>query len=462
MADPLHWLCRRFDSFSSARVTPPDITYFQLEPVDRIILTADFTTRRELLVNPVALTTFHDLQREIMEIEPQALWAGKNWAWHRDQVIRRVNPFEQIGRSLGHERTFVKLADLDVMVGLSGEVYTLERMTVPDRAFTYCDVAGGPGGFSHYLQWRFPRAHGWGMTLTSESSESPSGLPPQRLDWDPTVVDFRRFTAVAAPRGDITVEYPAFITRVLSDTAYDGVDLVLGDGGFDVLDFTREEEEHYALIAAQIYIALHTCAGGGSIAIKIKHSHTLFTAQLLYLAALHFERVTIVKPALSRPANAERYFVAHGRRTVTAPAGNGAEATTSPTLVDFSAVLRLYLEAGAPLDVSSLFAEDLPFLWQDWLWDSNAFFLCEQSRALDEIGRGMSDPSLQSGQDYNLVRALLILAVPEQANALQPQPVADQNQGQNPGGGSALARNPKPGPRQLNSAVHRGHRRDGR
>jgi 23S rRNA U2552 (ribose-2'-O)-methylase RlmE/FtsJ len=184
-------------------------------------------------------------------------------------------------------RAAVKLANLDSLFELT------------NSCRTFVDLCGGPGGFVEYLLWKSKEIQGWGITL----HENP--------DYDLNNVD--RFHVLYGPdeTGDITVQENRnfFSEKVLKETK-EGVDLVLGDGAFSVQGDELYQEHHTKeLLLCEILIMFKTLKKGGTFVLKVFDTVTPFTVSLLYLLYLHFEKMSIIKPVSSRPANSEKYLV---------------------------------------------------------------------------------------------------------------------------------------------------------
>lgn len=207
---------------------------------------------------------------------------------------QKANPYEAIGSSRFMNRAAVKMASIDAIYNLSSHTKT------------FVDVCSGPGGFSEYLFWKLAEknAKGWGITLKGQQDFAIDILQ-----------NAGSFTAHYGKdqTGDLySIEnVNSFCDLVLSESGH--VDLVLGDGGFSVLGDELHQEEHSKLIlVVQILVMLKVLKRGGNFVIKVFDLLTDFTVELTYLLYLHFEKISIIKPYSSRPANSERYLVCLG------------------------------------------------------------------------------------------------------------------------------------------------------
>jgi cap1 methyltransferase len=221
------------------------------------------------------------------------------------------DPYSGIGKSLFMNRAAVKLANLDSLFNLT---------KVNSSSFLFADVCGGPGGFTEYVLWRTTRqrryknVRGWGITLKGVQDYDFSNMivPPE----DNFVPMYGQDGT-----GDIykLENIKQFVKRVLNNTGRK-VQLCMCDGGFSTAGDELHQEAHLThLLIAQILIILIITERGGSAVIKIFDILLPVTVEVLFLAHLFFESMTIVKPFSSRPGNSEKYVVLKNRN-VTVPA----------------------------------------------------------------------------------------------------------------------------------------------
>jgi 23S rRNA U2552 (ribose-2'-O)-methylase RlmE/FtsJ len=228
------------------------------------------------------------------------------------QRLRRNNPFESVGNSIFLNRAAIKLANIDAIYHLTGLISNYVRKTV-DNIFKFCDLAGGPGGFSEYLLYRCPQSLGYGITLKGEKG----------LDWSIDKLDLNRFKIFYGDdnTGNLYTNWNWFIDKV---GALDGenIDLIVADGGFDVDtsgDYERQEFLTSRLILTECLIGLSLLKKGGSFVVKVFDTVTEISAQTLYILSCCFEKISIFKPVSSRWGNSERYVICwsrHGRESI--------------------------------------------------------------------------------------------------------------------------------------------------
>lgn len=232
-------------------------------------------------------------------------------------AVRSSNPFEYIGNSIFLNRAAVKMANIDALYHLTGPFGGIidPKINDAENSFYFADLAGGPGGFTQYLQYKRPRAQGLGITLTSQTKT-------QHFDWKTHQLDMTRFFTEEGParNGDLYISWPAFIVTSREKYPF-GADLVVSDGAVDY-EFDQEDGEmfHYQgfmssrLFLIELVVAVSILKEGGNFVMKIFTSHDKIVADLLLITSMFFQEISIFKPVSSRIANAERYVIAKGRK----------------------------------------------------------------------------------------------------------------------------------------------------
>ncbi|CAI2185435.1 14363_t:CDS:10, partial [Funneliformis geosporum] len=229
------------------------------------------------------------------------------------EARQKSNPYEKVGNSIFMNRAAVKLACLDSLVGLTG----IKRYDpVKESVFLFADLCGGPGGFTEYLLSRKQswgeKVFGWGITLKNSQD-----------------FDFNRFHHETMPEshfkpcygiddtGDLYKEENIrdFAKVVKKETQEGGVDLVTADGGFDVKGQERYQESLLKqLILCQVITMFMTLRKNGDFVLKVFDIFTPFTGGIVWILYRHFEKLCIIKPLSSRPANSEKYIICRNLR----------------------------------------------------------------------------------------------------------------------------------------------------
>jgi 23S rRNA U2552 (ribose-2'-O)-methylase RlmE/FtsJ len=85
------------------------------------------------------------------------------------------------------------------------------------------------------------------------------------------------------------------------------------DGGFDFSgDFNSQETQCYPLMLSEIYIGLCLQATGGHFLLKVFDVLSIDTMLLIAICSLSYNKMFILKPTASRPANSEKYILFYG------------------------------------------------------------------------------------------------------------------------------------------------------
>jgi 23S rRNA U2552 (ribose-2'-O)-methylase RlmE/FtsJ len=97
-----------------------------------------------------------------------------------------------------------------------------------------------------------------------------------------------------------------------------GLDLITGDGGFDVKVFVAQEIFCNKLILCEIYLALMTQKINGTFIVKFFDMFSHNTVIYYLLLCSFYNYVKIIKPKSSRNCNSERYLACYGFKGRTA------------------------------------------------------------------------------------------------------------------------------------------------
>lgn len=209
------------------------------------------------------------------------------------------NPFERIGNSIFINRAAIKLANIDAIFKISGDTFDFlnQHSNFP---LQFCDIAAGPGGFTQYLQYRYPNSKGVGMTLKNE------------LDWDRNAVDTEKFEIDYGPTrdGDLYKNWNYFKEKLRNNY---NIQLMTADGGIETEEYEKQEFVSSRILICQAVVATEVVENGTFI-LKVFDTVTKFSADVIYCLSLCFEQIVLFKPCSSRPANSERYLICYKRK----------------------------------------------------------------------------------------------------------------------------------------------------
>ena len=310
------------------------------------------------------------------------------------QIRLLANPFEQISKSIFMNRAAIKLANIDAVLRLTNHTGGYFAQQTPGK-FSFCDLAGGPGAWTQYIQYRRSNSHGFGITLKSENIPGNA----ENLDWDTEKLDLDIFTISYGEdgTGDLYTNGPAFASFV-KKTEVLGVDLAMADGGFELQAGQERYQEPLSsrLILSELLTGLMSLRIGGHMVVKVFDTVTKFMADLIFIVASCFESVWLFKPISSRPANAEKYLV-----------GKGCKGNIEEYIALLLQAYSLYTESTSVTQLVS----QLPPNFVSWLTEMNNLHLNEQHKAVDHALALLNDQPSSMPQ-YNLHKALILWNLP--------------------------------------------------
>lgn len=301
-----------------------------------------------------------------------------------------TNPAEGIGKGIFLNRAAIKLANIDAIFNLtqSHGGFAYKRSSSP---FVFADVAGGPGGFTEYIQYRKFNSLGYGITL----DEKFGGIP---WNWNRIKENYFKTTNGADNTGNLYNNANFFADWVL-DNIPTGVNLVTADGGFETADYTAQELLSSHLILTEILVGLRITGVGQNFVLKIFDSIFQITIDCLFILACCFDEIHIFKPLSSRPANSERYVIAKSRRK---------------DIIQFIEILQeannQYKLENNDFIVTQLFSSRTTD-FDNFLAESNANNLSLQTQTAQSIIDYLNNKPKPQPK-YNLDRALIIWNLP--------------------------------------------------
>ena len=191
-----------------------------------------------------------------------------------------------------------------------------KRHTYPGKNIQSAHVCEGPGGFIEALiflsnKLSFNVNNAWAMTLKPTKTNIPGWKRAYHfLKKSPMV----HIEYGADETGDIMIpiNQGSFLEKTKGKCQ-----LFTADGGFDFSEhYGTQEEEVLPLLISSALIGLQTLARGGDFVLKVFDTESKATTDLIALLAHCFDHWTLYKPGLSRPCNAEKYFLGRGCKVV--------------------------------------------------------------------------------------------------------------------------------------------------
>jgi hypothetical protein len=203
-----------------------------------------------------------------------------------------------------------------------------------------------------------------------------------------------------------------FAQQVERQTEGLGVQLMVADGGDSVDgEFLRQEWLMRRLALCQAAVALQILRKGGDFFCKIFDTFTPFLHDLLFLLSEVFDKMAVMKPLTSRPANSERYIICMGLRERRPPLAEYLLLVNESLDDDEAAAMKR-----GNLYVHRLLRPELvPASWTDYLRGMNLRIGEAQVHALEETMRFYEDYILNISEEQNKLAKELVArwGVPE-------------------------------------------------
>jgi len=248
--------------------------------------------------------------KRMLDVEPY----HQQW----DKIKKYTNEYELIHVSSNKKKNFENIAyyiplsrSYFKMIEIIQDLSLLDNLS-PHHSYRSAHLAEGPGGFieavSNKIKVRKRTLDDryYGMTLRSNSKEIPG--------WDKSNYFLHCHPEISICYGEDhtgNLYHLPNLYHLQSVIGPQRCNLVTGDGGFDFsVDFNLQEIQSYRLILSQLIGALLLLKQGGHFVCKVFDTYTRFSIELLWIMAVCFDEINLIKPLTSRPANSERYVVA--------------------------------------------------------------------------------------------------------------------------------------------------------
>jgi len=249
---------------------------------------------------------------DTLKLEIEALDSKNQWEF----LKRTSNPYELVFSQSQDQRIPQSICSLKPlsrsffkMVEILAVMDFFRRHPSPINSAHVCE---GPGGFIEALLYMSSKnsivvENSWAMTLKPTRTNIPGWKRAYHfLKKSPTV----KILYGKDDTGDIMI--PINQGDFLEKTRL-RCHLFTADGGFDFSEhYGTQEEEVLPLLISSALIGLQTLVKGGDFVLKIFDTESKATMDLIALLASCFSHWTLYKPGLSRPCNAEKYFLGRG------------------------------------------------------------------------------------------------------------------------------------------------------
>jgi len=260
------------------------------------------------------------------------------WIAH---IRKMINPYEKVdkyhryGSNLIKYNDFKNIYDQGSLYPVMTRAYFKLWEVLSDtnvleqyrnRSIKIANLAEGPGGFmqclidfrnhQHSSEWKTDVYHA--ITIKQDPTvEALKGVQ----DWDNYREGnnyFKKLDSLGfkinksyGPTGDGNLISTVNIKGFSDEIGPEKCQIITGDGGIYLNDeeYGLQELENGKLFFAEILSAISNQAVGGCFILKIYDIYYDLTLQMLHLLAIYYQKITIIKPRTSRPANSEKYLV---------------------------------------------------------------------------------------------------------------------------------------------------------
>jgi hypothetical protein len=260
-------------------------------------------------------TELHELKLKIEELDKINEWEFLKRSSNPYELVFSQSQDQRIPSSICSlrplSRSFFKMVEILYVLNFFNRHCLQKKSSIQSS-----HVCEGPGGFIEALLYTSSKhscslENAYAMTLKPTKTNIPG--------WKRAYHFLRKSPMVhieygADDTGDIMV--PANQASFLDKTRGKS-HIFTADGGFDFSEhYGTQEEEVFPLLISSALIGLQTLCKGGDFVLKVFDTELESTRHLIAVLAYCFDSWTLYKPALSRPCNAEKYFIGRGCRSV--------------------------------------------------------------------------------------------------------------------------------------------------
>ena len=183
-----------------------------------------------------------------------------------------------------------------------------------DEFFISCHLAEGPGGFIEclykyiikYITDNFRNIKIYGSTLLSDNSSIPKWKLKKNIQEHFNLI----LNYSLDESGDLY--YINEVNKLITKIGKHNCNLITADGGFDFSNnYNHQEKDFMNLFISEAYIMLNLLKNNGNGIIKIYDIYSKNSIKIMYIISLFFEKIYIIKPLTSRPANSEKYILCY-------------------------------------------------------------------------------------------------------------------------------------------------------
>jgi hypothetical protein len=289
---------------------PPLRIFDERENIIKILPAPIWIANDDLIINPTKDKEMFEIKIEYTEDILLPHYVNKELYYKKLEIEREEKELEYINCGRRVVQNFqnirspfkldgaIKLANIDAIFQVIPQTYDTLIYRRSGGSLNFGTIADGPGGFTEYLQYRYPESVTVGITLKNEKD-----------DWDYHVINKEKFVAVYGKdlTGNILSvwkDYNNYVTSYYSN----GLDFVVCDVA------TENETIQGKILLIEAIMALKCIKMGRDIVIRLSETYSRFTCQILFIISQCFEKSYIFKPITTKNDDSEKYFI--GKRSL--------------------------------------------------------------------------------------------------------------------------------------------------
>ena len=268
-----------------------------------------------LLPFPITPSDLYVLKHQIEELDKIGEWEFLKRSSNPYELVFSQSQDPRIPSSICSlrplSRSFFKMIEILNVLDFFKRHKTTNKTTI--RSAHVCE---GPGGFIEALL-HLSSKHNFVLENACAMTLKPS---------KPNIPGWKRAYNFLKKSPMLTIEYGSDDTGDIMVHANQleflkkcrgKCNIFTADGGFDFSEhYETQEDEVFPLLISSVLVGLQTLVKGGDFILKVFDTELKSTKDLIVLLSLCFDNWTLYKPALSRPCNAEKYFLGKGCRVI--------------------------------------------------------------------------------------------------------------------------------------------------
>lgn len=412
--DSSYELCKIRSSFDNDEIQLTPLKEYNLSEKPRLIKRMIRFNEEEFIYNDnqenILLKSINEKTRQLRINDPEKL----------KEAMKKCNPFYKLSKKsiIFADKSAMKLANLDFIFRLTGDnisyfqpmdfLKDVDHKKDGSINICYASLAGGPGGFVEYMQYRWPMAVGYGITLRDKNSD--------KKEWNYDAINtcslnrgtFKGYYGKNAT-GNLYTNADEFCKRILQKEL--GCSLVLANGKIKTDNVLDLEMCNTRLILSEIYTSLKILLKGGHLVLRIFGSNRNITKQLLFILSCSFQQTYLIKPVTSNPYEMDRYIVCKNyNKNVNDYINILQEAYNSYATGSFSSAEYRLTNL---INVSSLQGIDMKIYrsFNNWISEINLLHLNRQLDNLKKVENFIEDNNVK--ERFDLTKCLIIWNLPD-------------------------------------------------